>query len=762
MPAPTSPVTTPVRFEHHTTALGIGEDTPRLSWVTTSAPTGWSQAGYELHSGDEVVTVDSAESVLVAWPFAPLASGEAREVSVRVRDAAGTWSDWSTPATVEAGLLVASDWTASWVGPDAEAPSGLLRGTFTLPEGVVRARVYATARGVFELELNGARVGDEELAPGWTTYERRLRYSTFDISDAVRPGPNVLGAWLGDGWWRGHLGWDGRRALYGDDLALLAQVVVDLADGSRLVFGTDSDWTWAPGPITASDLYDGEDFDARQHDPAWSTPGFDAAGWKPVAVRESTGAALVAPDGPPVRVTETLGVREVTTSPSGATILDFGQNLVGRLRITLAGPAGTTVTLRHAEVLEGGELATRPLRAARATDTYTLAGTGTEVWAPRFTFHGFRYAEVSGWPGEFDPAAVVAEVMHSDMTPLGRFAASDPRLERLHANISWGMRGNFVSLPTDCPQRDERLGWTGDLQVFAPTANFLYDTGGFLASWLADLAAEQDLLGGTPMVVPARATGYSGPMAGWADAATVVPWSLYEAYGDAGILERQFPSMTAWVDEVAAAAGEDRLWDAGFQFGDWLDPTAPPERPEAAQTYPEIVATAYFARSARIVADAAAVLGRDEDSARYGALADEVRDAFVAEYVTASGRLLSDSATAYALALQFDLLSDPEARARAAGRLADLVRGNGYKIMTGFLGTPVICDALSTNGHADVAHRLLFSTENPSWLYAVTMGATTIWERWDSLLPDGSVNPGGMTSFNHYAFGAVGDWLHRV
>ena len=638
-----------------------------------------------------------------------------------------------------------------------------MRGAFETRDAAIRrARIYATAHGVYELELNGVRVGDQELAPGWTAYESRLRCQTYDVTELLAPGANAVGAWLGDGWWRGHLGWDGRKDLYGSELGVLVQLEIEYTDGERQVVASGPDWMAADSPIRSSDLYNGEDFDARLLDSAWSTAGADTTGWAPVAVRELDVATLVAPDGPPVRHVESLAVQEVLTSPSGKTILDFGQNLVGRLRLRVTGSAGDVVTLRHAEVLEHGELATGPLRAAKATDTYTLAGGGEESWAPRFTFHGFRYAEITGWPGDLDPAAVTAEVLHSDMERTGWFAASDPLVDRLHENVVWGMRGNFVDVPTDCPQRDERLGWTGDLQVFAPTAEYLYDSAGFLTSWLKDLAAEQQRYGGTTMVVPAITTGYQGPMAGWADAATVVPWTLYRAYGDVEVLRTQFDSMATWVDEVTAAAGEDRVWSAGFQFGDWLDPTAPAGRPEAAQTYPEIVATAYFARSARIVADAAALIGREEEAARYGALADDVATAFHREYVSRSGRVLSDSATAYALALQFDLIADSAERSRAADRLAEIVRGNGYKISTGFIGTPLICDALSANGHADAAYRLLLQTENPSWLYPVKMGATTIWERWDSLLPDGTVNPSGMTSFNHYAFGAVADWMHRV
>lgn|GEM_PF-13014 len=756
---------TPVRFEHHRDALGIGADRPRLSWIVETAPADWRQAAYELEErGGDVVQVAGDDSVLVDWPFAPLVSRDRREVRVRVIGAdrsASEWSDWSA---VEAGLLDAADWTCRLVGPaDSAIAAPLVRGVFEVRDRrITRARVYASAHGVFQLELNGARVADHELAPGWTAYESRLRYVTYDVTGMLHPGANAVGAWLGDGWWRGFLGWDGRRELYGSELGVIVQLEIEYDDGQIQVVGSGPEWHVGAGPIRSADLYNGEIFDARLHDPAWSTAGFDAGTWEPAAVRDFDPAVLVAPEGPPVRHVETLGAKTVSISPRGATILDFGQNVVGRLRIRVKGAAGETVTLRHAEVLEHGDLATAPLRAAKATDTYVLAGAGVEEWAPRFTLHGFRYAEVTGWPGELGLDDIVAEVLHSDMERSGWFTASDPLVDRLHENVVWGMRGNFVDVPTDCPQRDERLGWTGDLQVFAPTAAYLYDSAGFLTSWLKDLAAEQRRYGGTPSVVPARAVGYNGPMAAWADAATVVPWTLYQASGDLALLADQFASMVSWVDEVTSAAGENRIWDAGFQYGDWLDPTAPAGRPEAAQTYSEIVATAYFARSARIVADVAALLGRDDDAARYGVLAGEVRAAFHREYVARSGRVLSDSATAYALALEFNLIDDEAERSRAADRLAQIVKENRYRISTGFVGTPLICDALSANGHTETAYRLLLQTENPSWLYAVTMGATTIWERWDSLLPDGSVNPSGMTSFNHYAFGAVADWMHRV
>ncbi|WP_281258525.1 family 78 glycoside hydrolase catalytic domain [Streptomyces phaeoluteigriseus] len=436
-----------------------------------------------------------------------------------------------------------------------------------------------------------------------------------------------------------------------------------------------------------------------------------------------------------------------------------------RLHLTVDGPAGTTLTLRHAEVLQDGELATAPLREAYATDTLILAGRGPLTWEPRFTLHGFRYAEVTGWPGELTADAVTARVYHTDMRRTGWFTCSDSLVDRLHENVVWSMRGNFVDLPTDCPQRDERLGWTGDIQVFAPTASYLYDCAGLLDSWLTDVGLEQlpdgtvpwyvPVIPGEPMWTPIH------PGAGWGDVATLTPWTLFQRFGDLGLLRRHYPMAKAWVDLVERLAGPTRLWDTGVQLGDWLDPAAPPDDPAAGRTDRHLVATAYFAHSARHLALAAAELANGADAARYTALADEVADAFRRRYVLTTGRMTSDSATAYALALAFGLLT-PRQRQPAGDRLAQLVAEDDARIATGFVGTPLICDALTDTGHLDVAYRLLTQTACPSWLYPVTQGATTIWERWDSLRPDGTLNPGGMTSFNHYALGAVADWLHRV
>jgi alpha-L-rhamnosidase len=766
-----------VTFEHHRDALGIGEPRPRISWKAAAHP-GWAPAAYELEvtrDGDLTRTgrIESCESVLVPWPGEPLASRESASVRVRVwGHGEATPSGWSASSDVEAGLLDPAQWVALAVGAawddgqDDERRPPLVRHTFTLPRPVVRARLYATAHGLYEAEINGRRVGDDVLSPGWTEYEQRLRYYTYDVTDLLRPGANAVGAWLGDGWYRGRIGFDGGyRNLYGDDLGFVAQLHVTLDDGTEQVVATDDRWRAGRGPIHFSGLYEGERYDARDEVPGWSRADFDDSAWSGVRVRPVDASVLVAPQGPPVRCTQEIDPVEVITTPSGATVLDFGQNFSGRVRLRVHGPAGTTITVRHAEVLEDGELGTRPLREAESRDTYTLAGRDVEEWEPRFTMHGFRYAQVDGWPGTPGPGDVVARVHHTDMERTGWFSCSDPLVERLHENVVWSMRSNFVDIPTDCPQRDERLGWTGDIQVFAPTAAFLYDTTGMLSSWLRDVAVAQLPDGTVPWYVPVIPGGPTWtpirPGAGWGDAAVLTPWTLFERTGDRGVLAAQYDSAQAWVDLIERLAGPDRLWDTGFQLGDWLDPAAPPDRPADARTDRYLVATAYFAWSALHLGMTARELGRDDDADRYGRLAAEVRTAFQGAYLLSDGRMTSDAQTAYALAIVFGLLPD-DAVGAAGDRLAALVRAAGSRIATGFAGTPVICDALTRTGHLDEAFGLLLQRECPSWLYTVLSGGTTIWERWDSLQPDGTVNPGGMTSFNHYALGSVADWLHRV
>jgi alpha-L-rhamnosidase len=740
---------------------------PELTWVVDAPGGDWLQASAELRlDGEHLASVTGGQSVKVAWPFAPIRSHSVHTVEVRVTGRDGSSSDWSVPLDVSAGFLEPGEWEAPFIAlarPSRPAQPVLMRGRFDVDKPVARARLYATAHGAYQVQINGVDVDDAVLKPGWTAYQYRLLHEATEVAGLLRTGANAIGVRLAGGWYTEQYGFrEQTRRFYGEQPDFAAQLVIDFADGSRTTVTTGTDWVaYGDGPIVASGLYAGEEVDARKAVAGWGDAEFDASSWSEVVQVECAVVPEAAP-AEPIRRTEELAVKEVIRSPSGATILDFGQNLVGWLRVKVSGPAGHAITVRHAEVLEHGELGTRPLRAAAATDRFTLAGTGDETFEPEFTFHGFRYAQVDNWPGELDPNAITAVVIQSDLRRTGWFECSNDLVNRLHENVVWSMRGNFVSLPTDCPQRDERLGWTGDIQVFAPTASFLYNCDAFLVSWLRDLAHEQTAMGGVvPFTVPSVLPGADRPAAAWGDAATVVPTVLHERFADERALAEQYASMHAWVDTLLSLAGERLLWEGRFQFGDWCDPTAPPDRPWQAQVDADLIATAYLYRSISLLTRAARQLGHGADADRYEAAGAAVRSAFLETHVTPAGRMVSDAPTAYALALCFEIATDPDQRRALADRLAHKVRASAFHIGTGFVGTPLILDALLAGGYPQYAERLLLQTENPSWLYAVTMGATTIWERWDSMLEDGSINPGQMTSFNHYAFGAVADWLHR-
>ena len=647
----------------------------------------------------------------------------------------------------------------------------LFRREFDLDQGhgeVVSAQLAASGFGVFEAFLNGTPVADDVLSPGWSSYEWRLRYRSYDVGRPLES-RSVLGFAVGNGWFRGRLGFSGGRAFYGNELGVIAELEITFADGHRQTVVTDESWQAGPSAVLANDLYDGQTIDARRYDDTWMRPGEPPAGWGGVHALEFERGRLTPYVGPVVKRHEVLRPVEVWASPSGKALVDFGQNLVGWIRLTVTGEPGTTVTIRHAEVLEDGELGTRPLRDAQATDRFILSG-ATDVFEPTKTFHGFQYAEVTGIPLDQLAEAVEAVVVHSELTRTGRFECSDPMLNQLHQNVVWGLKGNFLDLPTDCPQRNERLGWTGDIAVFTPSAAFLYDVGGFLGDWLKDLAVEQSAADGrVPFVVPdvlkfeERRPEFPIPesTAIWSDAAVWVPWAIWQAYGDLDALREQYPAMAAHTRRVKTLLSPTGLWDTGFQFGDWLDPQAPPESPFEAKADNGVVATASLYRTARLAARAAVLVGQEADAAEFDKLADRVQAAFLEHYVRADGIIHSDCATVYALAIAFDLL-DGRTRELAGDRLATLVADNGYRVSTGFAGTPYVTDALTSTGHLDVAYRLLLERECPSWLYPVTMGATTVWERWDSMLPDGTINPGEMTSFNHYALGSVADWMHRT
>lgn len=768
---------TGLRVEYLPNPLGIDASRPRLSWRLTSAGRNTVQGAYQIQvtrNGTRVWDsgrVGSDASVFVSYAGPPLESRTRYVWRVRVWDGKGRGSPWSEPAFWEMGLLEPSEWSASWIGTapsrtdSVGGPSPLLRRAFRVSGGVARARLYATSLGLYEAYLNGTRVGDQLFTPGWTSYSRRLQYQTYDVTKLLKPGANALGAVLGDGWYRGQLGFDGRRNVYGKRIGVRLQLEIIYRDGRIERVLSDSQWKTATGPIQASDIYGGETYDARLERAGWAAAPYDDSQWGRVVLLDPPPARLVTPESPPVRRVGELKPVAIRRTASGETIVDLGQNFTGWARLKVRGPAGTVVTMRFAEVLDkDGNLYTANLRRASQTDRYTLKGGAEEVYEPHFTFHGFRYVGVTGLPAAPDTGTITGIAVSSDLAQTGSFETSDSLLNRLQQNIVWGQRSNFLDVPTDCPQRDERLGWTGDAQVFAPTAAFNMDVAGFFAKWLGDVAADQDPSGSLPWVIPdvlgADSANASGT-AGWSDATVIVPWTMYVAYGDRGLLERQYPSMRAWVEFERRRAGADLIWQPGWQFGDWLalhsdDPSYP-----GATTLTDFIATAYFAHSTDLVAQAARALGKESDAAQYEKLFQDVRAAFNREFVSAGGRVGENTQTAYALAIGFNLL--PDSVVAAAGeRLAAAVRGRGVHLTTGFLGTPQLLPVLSATSHFDVAFGLLMQRSYPSWLYPITRGATTMWERWDGIRPDSSFQDAGMNSFNHYAFGAVGDWMYRT
>ncbi|WVQ83749.1 hypothetical protein IAT38_005893 [Cryptococcus sp. DSM 104549] len=763
---------TRVQVEHRLDSLGVGEPRPRLSWRFEGDSQNWAQVAYEIiirrAGGEEVHRVDSSESVLVPWPSSPLGSRERAEVVVTSFGSDGT--SCSSSLVLEAALISRSDWVAKPITCESQAPDQpkrpfRLRRSFNLPSAFTTARLYITALGVYEAEINGKPVSGDVLSPGWTEYRFHLNYSTFDITDAVVPGENVIGAWVAEGWYAGRLGFrGGRRNIYGDRCGLIAQLEVD----GVVVAVTDETWEWAYGAFVASELYDGETFDSRlEH--TLTSPSADT--WRSVDTLPFPSATLISSQSPPARQVATIRPQSIITTPSGATVVDFGQNFAGVVEFLSDPPAGATeIVLRHAEVLEHGELGTRPLRACKATDRIILGGQSIKGYRPKFTFHGFRYAEVTGWPGlEFDDLAGV--VIQTAMERTGHFSCSHQLLNRLHENVVWSWVGNTLSLPTDCPQRDERLGWTGDVQVFTPTASFLFDVSGFLAGWLRDLHREQEDLGGVvPVVVPDILERGGTEVANrayaiWGDTAVLTPHDLYTAFGDVGVLEAQWESMVLWLEKGVVRDPETRRWSKNHpQLGDWLAPKADPRFPGLGPTDNHLVADVYLIHTTRVAAEVAGLLGRQEQRAAYEKEVDAMLASFYHEYVTPGGRILSDTQTALALILHFDIFPSSHTHLRTVlrDRLAELVTRDLWQVNTGFAGTPIILHSLANSHLLHHAYRMLQSRDSPSWLACVLLGATTTWERWDSMLADGTINKGSMTSFNHYALGSVASFLHAV
>ncbi|WP_123039600.1 alpha-L-rhamnosidase [Cohnella candidum] len=768
---------TDLTCEYRKNPLGIGVRVPRFGWRLLSDSRGTVQKGYRIvvtgTDGDFGTPVwdsgytESDASIQVEFVGTePLHSCTPYLYKVKVWDAAGRESEWSETARFETTLLDPSEWQASWITPDAAGidpqseASFLLRKSFELKSGIASARIYATAAGLYELFANGRRVSDEVLSPGWTSYRYRLQYQTYDVTDLLRNGSNAIGIHLGDGWYRGGMGFESRDFKYGDRRAALLQLHVKYEDGTEEIIVSDESWKCDIGPVTYATIYHGEKYDARLEQDGWSESGFQDGSWTAAETLDLPMDILVPQENWPTRVTETIRPVSSFVTPAGDRVLDMGQNMVGRVRLNVSVPAGTKIVLRHAEVLDrDGNIYFGNLRPAKQTVEYTAKGEGTESYAPHFTFMGFRYVKVEGFPGggTLPLDAFAGEVLHSDMEPTGSFETSDSRVNKLQSNIRWGQRGNFLDVPTDCPQRDERLGWTGDAQVFISTALFNYQGAPFFTKWLRDLKAEQHPNGGVPFVIPDVAGGDSS--AAWGDAAVICPWTVYQYYGDRRLLAEQYGSMKAWVEYIRAQGTNEYLWNTGFHFGDWLGLDAK-EDSYVGATPRELIATAYYAYSTRLLRQTAEVLGHSEDAAKYGELHERIVQAYREEFLTATGRVAAPTQTAHVLTLMFDL-ADESVRTRVAKDLNDLVVENGYHLTTGFVGTPYLCFTLSNHGYHHTAVRLLLQESYPGWLYSVSQGATTIWEHWDSLKPDGSFWSDDMNSFNHYAYGAIGDWMYR-
>jgi alpha-L-rhamnosidase len=757
--------------ENLTNPIGLDAPKPRFSWQLSSDKRNVAQTAYELKvSADKGPVwnsgkVSSNQSVQVPYAGAALQSNKKYTWELRVWDNNGKASPWSEPAFFQTALLTTSDWKAKWIEAgfeeDASRPVVLFRNQFAVNKKIKSAALYITSHGMYEVQLNGNRVGDAYLTPGWTSYNKRLQYQVYDVTNMLAKGNNAIGAMVGNGWYRGYLAWDDNKNIYGKKLGLLAQLRITYSDGTTQNIVTDESWKSSTGAIKSVEIYHGETIDARAEQNGWSKPGFNDAAWKGVSLLATDMGNLVATENEPVRKHETFKAIKLITTPSGEKVLDFGQNLVGWVVVKATGNAGDKIVLKHAEVLDKqGNFYTENLRAAKATATYILKGGEVETFEPHFTFYGFRFLKIENYPGEINPDNFTAVALYSDMKPTGTFTSSNALVNQLQHNIQWGQRGNFLDVPTDCPQRDERLGWTGDAQAFSRTASFNFGVNAFFSKWMKDVAADQEASGLVPHVIPNVLGKGAGASTGWADVATIIPWNMYLAYGDKKLLETQYPSMKAWVKYMKDASKND-LWNTGFHFGDWLF-----YRPfddndgRAAVTDKYMIAQCFYANSVQLLINSSKVLNKPEDEVYYTALLKTVKDAYLREYVTPNGRLISGTQTAYVLALNFDMLPE-NLRTQAADRLAENVISYGTHLTTGFLGTPYLCHVLTRFGHTDLSYKLLLQEDYPSWLYPVKMGATTIWERWDGQKPDSTFQTPGMNSFNHYAYGAIGDWMYR-
>lgn len=831
-----------LRCEYMKAPLGIDIERPRLSWEIISPERGTMQMAYQvvvaeseknLEQGDmlwDSGRVSSDKSICCEYAGPALESRKQYYWKVRIWDEQGRLSSFSCPSFFEMGLLRREDWKASWIeicnkevtmentpmgngqqsggennqtmsllsatnegiAPPEQRlnPCRLVRRQFSVKNGIRRARIYATAHGIYSLEVNGSRTDCREFAPENTSYDKYLLYQTYDVTELLRTGENVVGAVVADGWFAGRVGFMGDSCQYGNKLALLLQLEIEYEDGTIQRICSDESFSCADGPFVYSDIFIGERYDARLEKQNWSCSGYMDIGWEPARKVDYGFDNLQAQYGEPVCVVEELVPVKVLVTPEGDTVIDLGQNIAGRMRMKVCGQAGTLVRLEHTEVLDrqGNFINNIMGRNKDQTDVYILSGKGVEVYEPCFTFHGFRYVRITGYPGEVKVENFRGVVLSSGMERTGHFECSDERFNRLARNIFWSQRANMFSIPTDCPQR-ERAGWTGDIQVFSPTACFNMNVHAFLTRWLKNVWADQLPDGKVPMVVPymdayralAKVVG-SDTSAGWGDACVIVPWTLYQVYGDKRILEQSYDSMVKWVEYIRKTAETEipedlkgemtperrerqkYLWNTGFHYGDWLIPSLSMSLDgkevdmfKSALETKALVPSCFYAYATELMVKIATLLHKTEDAQFYASLNEKVRTAFALEYLNEDGSMAADFQGIYVLALRMKMVPE-KMRSKVFARLLKLIEQNGGKLDVGFLSVPFLLDVLCDFGRLDLAMDMLHRNECPSWLYEVEKGATTMWEAWQAILPDGTVTN---VSYNHYAFGCIGDWIYR-
>lgn len=749
-----------LRTEYRVNPIGITEKHPRFSWKLESGERDTIQQSYHIVvTTDEKIVwetkAESEESVLIPYAGEELRDETLYQVSVAATDNHGNTAVGEM--SFETGILEPETFQAKMIThdfPEEETACPIFSRTFSAKGNVKKARIYATGRGVYEAYLNGERIGEDRMTPGWTSYHHRLQYQVYDITEMLRK-ENEIEIMVGNGWYKGIFGFMLMPNIYGDRVGAFAEIHLEYEDGSREVICTDESWNVRTGAVRYSEIYMGETIDttigeAQNREQSGIRTGS-------VSVMEFDKSTLTAQENEPVRITERVLAKKLIVTPKGEKLVDFGQNLTGLVELKVHGRKGQKIVIRHAEVLDkDGNFYPDTLRQAKSEDTYICNGE-EQVFLPHFTFHGFRYISVEGMD-DMRLDQFTACVMHSDMEKSGDFQCSNPKVNQLQSNIAWGQRSNFLDIPTDCPQRDERLGWTGDAQIFSWTASFNRNTALFFRKWMRDVAAESSLEKGVPHVVPDILGQYSS--SAWSDVAVIVPWVVYQTYGDKGILEENWKCMHEWVDYIKSQCGANGLWQTGFQYGDWLalDKEESADRTGATDKY--MIANAYYLYVTDLVRQTAEVLGFAEEAEKYQKLYDTTLEAFRQEYYTSTGRIVSETQTGAILSLYFNLAREKD-RERILQILKTNIENHKNHLATGFVGTPYLCHTLSENGEHELAATVFMKEDYPSWLYAVNMGATTIWERWNSIMPDGSFDVSGMNSLNHYAYGSIGDWMYR-